>query len=269
MKRKAWLVMVVVLVMAMAVCTGCTGDGGEATNSEAVNSEVVSEEVSEVVSEEVSEQVSEEKSEEVVEEQVGEPTIVNDILTFEEAQAFIENLKTLYPDMTEEEIVTLFVNFNIHSLDADTIDYYTSNYDCNTEFKNILSDKFFEIANTVLKVGTEYKDTWNLADFITNEELKKFAEEIETYLCEIKTVEQLEKYCKELNDYMYGTNNIGFTFDYNSEQRENTDLDGICFFIARFNFQYNSDNIGFSDLASKEALYTPVEEYQMEQGIAE
>lgn len=96
------------------------------------------------------------------------------------------------------------------------------------------------------------------------EELKKFAVEIELYLCEIKTVEQFEKYSPKLNDYMYGTNSIGFTFDYNSEQREDTDLDGICFFIAYYNFQYNSDNIGFSDFVSQEVLYTPVEKYQME-----
>lgn len=246
--------------------TGC--DNTDAKEPvQPTTSEVVSEEVSEIVSEEISEEVSEEISEEVVEEQVGEPTIVNDILTFEEAQAYIENLKTIYPDMSEEEIVMLFVNFNIHSLDADTIDYYTSNYDCNSEFKNIVSRKLDGIFNTLADNGTKYSETWKLSDFVTNKELKLFCDEIELYLSEITTIEKFENCSLALNDYMYGTNNIGFTFDYNSPQREDTDLDAICFFIARYNFQYNNDKLGFSDLASQEVLYTPVEEYQMENGL--
>lgn len=171
--------------------------------------------------------------------------------------------------MTEEEIVTLFVNFNIHSLDADTINYYTSNYNC-LGIKNTISHKFTTISTTGIPGEKEYGETWNLSDFITNNELKKFAQEIEKYMTEhAYTMNENEyyNYQKELNNYMYGTNNIGFTFDYNSEQRENTDLDAICFFIAYYNFQYNSNNVGFSDLASQEVLYTPVEEYQMENGL--
>lgn len=85
----------------------------------------------------------------------------------------------------------------------------------------------------------EYGETWNLADFITNKELKKFAQEIDEYMTEhAYTMDENEyyNYQKELNNYMLGANNIGFTFDYNSPQREDTDLDAICFFIARYNF---------------------------------
>lgn len=233
-------------------------------------SEVVSEEISEIISEEVSEQVSEEISEETIEEQVEEPTIVNDILTLEEAQAHIENLKTIYPDMSEEEIVMLFVNFNIHSLDTDTINYYSSNYDCGGEFANFVSSKIKTIATTGMPGEKEYGETWHLDDFVTNEEVKTFAKEIEDYMNEhAYTMNEKEyyNYQAELDNYMYGTNNIGFTFDYNSPQREDTDLDSICYFIAYYNFIYNKDNIGFSDFVSQEVLYTPVEEYQMENGL--
>lgn len=277
MKTKTWLVMMVVLVMGMAVCTGCTDNGGEGANSEVVNSEVVSEnaddlasseEDSEVVSDEPESENTEESEEAVSEE---EPVIVNVILTREEADAYIEDLKVKYPEMSEEDIVTLFVNFNIHSLDEETLIYYTTNYDCNSEFHNIVSRKLDGIFNTLADSdeGKKYLETWNLTDFITNEQLKIFTEEIELYLSEITTIEQFEKCSRELNDYMYGTNTIGFTYDYNSPQREDTDLDGICFFIARYNFQYNNDKLGFSDLASQEVLYTLVEKWQMEQGIEE
>lgn len=259
-------VVLVLSVMMLSLLIGCGETAAEepASTSE-IESEVVSEEVSEAVSEEVSEVAV---SEEVAEE---EPVIVNVILTREEADAYIEDLKVKYPEMSEEEIVTLFVNFNIHSLDEETITYYTTNYDC-LGIKNIVSDKLDAINNTYYIItgsdnGIEYKETWNLADFITNEELKKFAQKIEDYMTNMVYTLDDNAYVNfgnHLNDYMYGTNSIGFTFDYNSEQREDTDLDGICFFIAYYNFQYNSDNIGFSDFVSQEVLYTPVEKYQME-----
>lgn len=256
MKRS---VVLVLSVMMLSLLSGCGETAAEepASTSE-IESEVVSEEVSEVVLEEDSEEVV---SEEVAEE---EPVIVNVILTREEADAYIEDLKVKYPEMSEEDIVTLFVNFNIHSLDAETITYYTTSYDCDSEFKNIVSRKLDGIFNTLADSGKKYSETWKLSDFVTNKELKLFCDEIELYLSEITTIEKFENCSLALNDYMYGTNNIGFTFDYNSPQREDTDLDGICFFIARYNFQYNNDKLGFSDLASQEVLYTPVEKYQME-----
>lgn len=278
MKKKVWLVMVVALVMAMMVCIGCSGDGGEGANSEAVNSDVVSENAADIISsEEVSEVVSDEPesastegSEDVAEE---EPVIVNVILTREEADAYIEDLKVKYPEMSEETIVMLFVNFNIHSLDNETILYYTNTYDCITQFENTITKKLRAILRTrANKDGEKYNETWYLGDFITNEELRKFAEEIEVEMYNATynlNDEEFDIYCQNIDEYMCGSNIKGFMFDYNSEQRESTDLDSICYFMACYNFIYNSDKLGFSDLASQEVLYTPVEKYQMEQEIEE
>lgn len=121
--QKSGLVLLLVVCAMLAVALiGCKKPAMEnpAHSTAEIESEVVSEEVSEPVSEEV-------VSEEVAEE---EPVIVNVILTRDEADAYIEDLKVKYPEMSEEEIVTLFVNFNIHSLDEETITYYTTNYDC-------------------------------------------------------------------------------------------------------------------------------------------
>lgn len=259
------LLMILVIVMSMVIFMGCTSeaeDSSDVNESVSGSSEMDSEMLSEDIIENVSENISEETSVEKV-----EPTIINDVLTFEEAQEYIENLKVLYPDMGEEEIVTLFVNFNIHSLDDETIDYYCSNYDTSL-FAVYVDSKILSIMTTNLDLERKkYDEYWNLADFITNSELKQFAVQIETVMSDLSyeaTENEFNATTELINNYMYGTNDIGFTFDYNSIQREDTDLDSICYFIAYFNLKYNSDKLGFTDLASQETLYMPIEEYQME-----
>lgn len=262
---KKLLLMILVIVMSMVIFMGCTSeaeDSSDVDESVSGSSEMDSEMFSEDIIENVSENISEETSVEKV-----EPTIINDVLTFEEAQEYIENLKVLYPDMGEEEIVTLFVNFNIHSLDDETIEYYCSNYDTSL-FAIYINNKIYSIILTSENMdGKKFDEYWNLSDFITNSELKQFAVQIEAVMSDLAyeaTDDEFSTTTELINEYMYGTNDIGFTFDYNSIQREDTDLDALCYYIAYFNRLYSSDKLGFTDLASQETLYMPIEEYQME-----
>jgi len=255
LKGKMILVPATFALAAGLALTGC-GDA-DALESNTETSEIVSEIVSEEPTEEVSEITSE-----IVQEEA--PEIVNTMLTFEEAQAYIEDLKTKYPDMTEEQIVTLFVNFNLHSLDADTIDYYSSNYHCNF-IHNIVGSKISSVGGTyyILKGeedGIEYKDTWCLTDFVTNEQLKPMAEQIEEYLNKMAYTPDNNEYGTlkdNLYNYQIGKKSL-FMYQYDDPQKETTDLDGICYFVARYNDICNSQTLGFNE----EADISPLQRYQ-------
>lgn len=262
LKGKMVLVPATFALAAGLTLAGC-GDA-DALEPNTQTSEIVSEVVSEEPTEEISEVVSEETTEitsEVITEE--EPTIVNEVLTFEEAQAYIENLKTMYPNMSEEEIVALFVNFNIHSLDSDTINYYGSNYNC--IIHDITDEKIRAVMNTHFgKVN--YSDYWSLTDFVTNEQLKPMAEQLETHLNTMAYTNDENEYSRLssiLKDYKDEINET-FIFDYDSDQRENTDLDSICYFVARYNLIYNTQGLGFDP----ETDYCPYQEYQNELGLS-
>ena len=268
LKGKMVLVPATFALAAGLALTGC-GDA-DALEPNTQTSEIVSEIVSEETTEEISEVVSEETTEiasDVITEE--EPTIVNEILTFEEAQAYIENLKTMYPTMPEEEIVALFVNFNIHSLDSDTIDHYSSKYNC--VIHNIVNEKISAVMDTYFilnqgKKGTEYKDYWSLTDFVTNEQVKIMAQELEEHLNTMAYTPDDNEFAElnlKLENYQKG-NYSEFTFDYYSEQKENTDLEGICYFVARYNLSYNTQGLGFDP----ETGYCPYQEYQNELGLS-
>jgi len=256
--------MILICSMGACILAGC-GEKAEPTTEQ--STEAISEAISEEPTEEASDVASEAESESVPEE---EPEIVNTILTFEEAQAYIEDLKTKYPDMTEEEIVALFVNFNIHSLDSETISYYSSNYDC-VIIHNMLHDKFVSsfMTSSIISngyTGIEYKDFWSLTDFITNEQLKPMAEQLETHLNTMAYTMNANEY-KMLNDqlynYMIGENDC-FMYDYNDEQKTDTDLEGICYFVARYNNLCNAQEIGFNE----EADISPLQRYENTFGLS-
>ena len=249
--------MILICSMGACILAGC-GEKAEPTTEQ--STEAISEAISEEATEEASDVASEAESEAVPEK---EPEIVNTILTFEEAQAYIEDLKTKYPDMTEEEIVALFVNFNIHSLDSETINYYGSNYNC--IIHDITDEKIRAVMDTHFgKVN--YSDYWSLTDFVTNEQLKPMAEQLESVLyngAHSDIEGEFGKCCETLINYYSGENDI-FLFDYDSEQRENTDLDSICWFVARYNLIYNKQGLGFDP----ETGYCPYQEYQNELGLS-
>ena len=265
LKGKMVLVPATFALAAGLALNGC-GDA-DALEPNTQTSEIVSEEPTEEISEVASEETTEITSEVITEE---EPTIVNEVLTFEEAQTHIENLKTMYPNMTDDEIVALFVNFNIHSLDSETISYYSSNYDC-VIIHNMMYDKFNATIDTrgiayEGKEGIEYKDFWSLTDFITNEKLKIMAQELENSLYTMAYTLDKEEYHK-LNDslynYMIGENDC-FTFDYDNEQKTDTDLEGICYFVARYNQLCNQQEIGFNE----EADISPLDRYENVFGLS-
>ena len=265
LKGKMVLVPATFALAAGLALNGC-GDA-DALEPNTQTSEIVSEEPTEEISEVASEETTEITSEVITEE---EPTIVNEVLTFEEAQTHIENLKTMYPNMTDDEIVALFVNFNIHSLDSETISYYSSNYDC-VIIHNMMYDKFNATIDTrgiayEGKEGIEYKDFWSLTDFITNEKLKIMAQELENSLYTMAYTLDKEEYHK-LNDslynYMIGEND-SFTFDYDNEQKTDTDLEGICYFVARYNQLCNQQEIGFNE----EADISPLDRYENVFGLS-
>ncbi|MBQ7971991.1 MAG: hypothetical protein IJ291_00855 [Lachnospiraceae bacterium] len=269
LKGKMVLIPAIFAVTVGLVLTGC-GDA-DALEPNTQTSEIVSEVVSEETTEEISEVVSEETTEiasEVITEE--EPTIVNEVLTFEEAGAYIENLKTLYPNMSDEEIVALFVNFNIHSLDSESINYYSSNYDC-VIIHNLLYDKFITTITTrgvayEGKEGLEYKDFWTLTDFITNEQIKPMAKEIETQLTTMAYTTDVDEYKTLKNglyNYMIGEHDC-FTFDYDNEQKTDTDLEGICYFVANYNNICNQQEIGYNEAA----YVSPIERYQNELSLS-
>ena len=255
MKKLA--VMILICSMGACILSGC-GEKAEPTTEQ--STEAISEAISEEATEEASDVASEAESEAVPEK---EPEIVNTILTFEEAQTYIEDLKTKYPDMTEEEIVALFVNFNIHSLDSDTINYYGNKYNC--IIHDITDEKIRAVMNTHFgKVN--YSDYWSLTDFVTNEQLKPMAEQLETHLNTMAYTNDENEYAKLssiLKDYKDEINET-FLFDYDSDQRENTDLDSICYFVARYNLIYNKQGLGFDP----ETGYCPYQEYQNELGLS-
>ena len=249
--------MILICSMGACILAGCGEKAEPATEQ---STEAISEAISEEPTEEASDVASEAESEAVPEE---EPEIVNTILTFEEAQAYIEDLKTKYPDMTEEEIVALFVNFNIYSLDSETINHYSSKYDCVIHIET--EDKIRAVMDTHFgKVN--YSDYWSLTDFVTNEQIKLMAQELEEYLNTIAYTTDADEYNK-LNDglynYMIGENDC-FTFDYDNEQRFGTDLDGICYFVARYNNIMNSKHIGYDE----DAFVCPFERYENQMGLS-
>ena len=263
LKGKMVLVPATFALAAGLTLAGC-GDADALepnTQTSEIVSEVVSEEPTEIASEVITEEEPTEIASEVITEE--EPTIVNEVLTFEETQAYIENLKTIYPNMSEEEIVGLFVNFNIHSLDSDTINYYSSRYNC--YINNIVNEKISAVMDTHFG-KVDYKDFWSLTDFVTNEQLKPMAEQLEEHLNTMAYTTDENEYSRLssiLKDYKDDVNET-FPFDYYSEQREGTDLSSICYFIARYNDIYNKQSLGFDE----EADICPFERYENQMGLS-
>ena len=252
---------IVLIPATFALTTSLTFSGCQDNNT--TNIVEPNTQIPEIIFEEQSEEINEIVSKE-------EATIINNVLTLKESQMYIEELKLIYPNMTEEEIIGLFVNFNIHSLDDNAIKYYTTNYECGL-IHYTLYDKIITSAETYYVInkdydGVEYKDSWFLTDFIVNEQAKSMAQELENYLCKMAYTPNANEWINLNNglyDYMIGENDC-FSFDYNSEQKYETDLEGICYFITRYNAIFNTEkmeNFIENDI-------TPVARYMNEKSIS-
>lgn len=200
--------------------------------------------VEENIQEEVSEEESETNTEETV-ENGDEGKSNNLVLEEKQAKEKIAVLVEKYPKMNEEVIYNLFCEFNTYSFTGQGIQSLRVEYNKDIYLSTIFQEhKFDYIFDTYAgDFEEEYSITFDVSDFIFNDEARAFAEEVDDYFSKIAYTEDeaaREEMNLKIKKYINGENEI-FSYDFVNPNECESDLAASYYFIASYYFTFMYD----------------------------